>query len=156
VVQTSAQRRRVFARSSGQAAITTMILLLLCAPSVWATIICNCSPVTTSSHACCQTMQMAQVSENKHQNQAGTQSASHCKNTQLRKISQHWMSCCEASAQSELESAEFLPTVTLAVEENNLTATRYYRQIPEAPPFRNNHPREPQRALYLALSCWLI
>ena len=157
MIQTKAQRGREFARSIWRAAITTIVILLLCVPPAWAATICDCQAETRSRHGCCLT------SDNECQNQASIEVSSHCKNTQpsrsnfqVRKSSQHAMSCCEASPLTESENAKCTAAVTVAAEENNPPPVHYQRQILAAPSFIKNHPRQPQRPLYLALSCWLI
>ncbi len=157
MMQIKIQRGIVIARTIWRATITAIGILLLCVPPAWAATICNCQAETGSLHACCLT------SENE---QADIEVSSHCKttpssssNSQVRKSSQHGqhaMSCCEASPQSELESAALSPTAPMGAEENNPLPVDYRKHISKAPPSINNHPLQPQRPLYLALSSWLI
>lgn len=163
MTQTTVQRGEVFAPTIWRAAITRMVILLLCVSPTWAAIICNCQPEMESRHVCCQTMQPAKLSENKHQNHADSKGFLQCKNTQspssnsqVRKSSQHAMNCCEAFPQRDLKSAELSPIAPMGVEVNNPLPVDYRKHIPKAPPSINQPPRQPQRPLYLALSCWLI
>lgn len=163
VTQTTVQRGEVFAPTIWRATITRIVILLLCVFPTWAAIICDCQPEMESRHVYCQTKQPTKLSENNHQNHAGSNGALHCKNTQMpsanfqvRKSSQPAMSCCEAFTQRDLKSAELSPIAPIGAEENNPLPADYRKHISKAPPSINNHPLQLQRPLYLALSCWLI
>ena len=154
MIQTKAQRGGVFAQTIGRAAVTALVILLMCVPPAWAATLCNCQAETGSLHACCL------ISENE---QADIEVSSPCKNTQspssnsqVRKSSQHAMKCCEASPQRDLESAELSSITPMGAEENKPPLVDYYKYLSKAPPFINKPPRQQQRQLYLALSCWLI
>ena len=157
MTQIKVQRRTVIARTIWRATITAIVILLLCVPPAWAATICNCQAETGSLHACCLT------SENE---QAGGKASTPCKNTQssssnsqVRKSSQHGqhaMSCCETSPLGELENAALSPTAPMGAEENNPLPVDYHKRISKVPPSINKPPRQQQRPLYLALSCWLI
>ena len=157
MTQIKVQRETVIARTIWRATITAMVLLLFCMPPAWAATICNCQAETGSLHACCLTSENAQ---------AGGKGSSPCKNTQslssnskVRKSSQHEqraMNCCEASPQSDLESAALSSTAPMGAKENHPLPVSYRKHISQAPPSINKLPRQPQRPLYLALSCWLI
>ncbi|MBL8207892.1 MAG: hypothetical protein JNM09_26905 [Blastocatellia bacterium] len=66
------------------------------------------------------------------------------------------MTCCEATPQRELENAELSPATIIGVEENQPPPAAYYLHVSQAPLFNPKPPRQPQRPLYVALSCWLI
>ena len=123
MTQTTTKRKAIFAPTIWRATITRIVILLLCVPTTWAAIICNCQPEMESRHVCCHTKQAAKLSETKHQNHAGDKASLPCKNTQspssnsqMRKSSQHAqhaMNCCEASPQSDLENAQTALTTEL-------------------------------------------
>lgn len=153
MIETKAQRGIICAPTIWQAAITAIMILLLCVPPAWAATICNCEAATGSLHACCQAAE----------NEADMVASSPCKttpssvvNSLVRKSSPPAMSCCEAPPQRELEEAGLLPTVTIAAEENYPPPVHVHKQNPLTHSVKNNSPRQQQRPLYLALSCWLI
>lgn len=161
MIQSKAQQRMKNSRTVWQAVITVLVSLLLVMPPAWAAAICHCPPETR--HVCCQTKQSDKLSENKHEKQAYLARALHCKKTpsprtnlQVGKSSQYTMSCCEETPQRKAENAEFTASVTIGVEENSPPPMYSYREILTAPSFIPNQPRQQQRPLYLALSCWLI
>ena len=154
MTQIKVQLRTVIARTIWRATITAIVILLLCVPPAWAATICNCQAETGSLHACCLTSENEQADIEGSSPYKNTQSSS--SNFQVRKSSQHAMSCCEASPQSELESAALSPTAPMGAEENNPLPVDYHKHVSKAPPSINNHPLQLQRRLYLALSCWLI
>lgn len=141
MIQTKAQRGKVFAQTIWRAAITTIVILLLCVPPVWAAMICSCQAETESLHTCCL------ISENE---QADIEGFSHCKNTQssssnsqVRKTSQyeqHAMNCCETPLQSELESAELSSIAPIGADVSHLLPVNYRKQVPQALPLINIPP----------------
>jgi hypothetical protein len=153
MIRTTVQRGIAFAQI-GRAAITAMVILLLCVPPAWAATLCNCQAEIGSLHACCL------ASEN---GRAEIKVSAHCQNTQssssnfqVQKSSQPAVSCCEASPQRELENAELSLAVTIAAEANSPLPIDCRKHLPQAPPSINKLPRQSQRPLYLAFSCWLI
>lgn len=161
--QITAQRRGTLAQPIWRAAIIGLVILFLCASPAGATIICNCPPEAISTHVCHQTMKSLKLSENKHQNHTGGKKASHCQTTksaythpQVRKSAQHTMRCCEVTPQRELENAELSPPTPMGAEENYPLPDISYPHEAQAPLSIPEHPREQQRPLYIALSCWLI
>lgn len=161
--QTTAQRGGIFILSNWQAAVTGLVILLLCVPPTWAAMICHCPPELESLHVCCQTMKSARPSENKHQDHTSGKSASHCHtpqipsaNSQVRKSAHYAMTCCEATPPRELENAELSSATPIGAEESQPLSITYHQHISQAPPFIHRPPRQTQRPLYMALSCWLI
>lgn len=163
MTQTTRQPRRAVVPAIWRATISGLMILFLCVPPAWAAMICHCPLEAGSLPVCHQTMKSAKLSENKHPNHARRKKASHCQttpaqsvNSQERESAQAAMTCCEATPQRELENAELSPATLIGAEENQPPPAAYYLRVPQAPLFIPKPPREPQRPLYVALSCWLI
>lgn len=163
MAQTTKPSGRIVAATIWRAAITGFVSLFLSVAPAWAAIACNCPPEAESHHVCCRTMKPAKPSDNKHSDHASRKKASHCQttpsytaNSQVRKSAQPAMTCCEATPQRELKDVELSPTAPMGAEEQQLLPAAYYLHVSQAPLFNPQPPRQPQRPLYLALSCWLI
>jgi hypothetical protein len=163
MTQTTIQPGRVVAPTFWRAAITGLVLLFLCVPPAWAAMICHCPPEAGALPVCHQTLKSAKLSDNKPPNHISGKKASHCQptpsssvNSPVRKSAQPALTCCEATPQRELEDAELLPATPVGAEEGQPHPTTYQQHVSQAPLFIPKPPREPQRPLYLALSCWLI
>lgn len=162
MTQLVVQRKKAHARSIWRATVTGLVMLLLSVPPVWAAIFCHCATAMASQHVCCQTKASSSVSENSHHNPDHEKTVSQCQSTsassgdfQVRKSTQYAITCCEATPPREVENAEvsFAPPVGA---EEPLLSVRYHQHVSQAPQCIHNLPRQPQRPLYLALSCWLI
>jgi len=163
MTQTTKQSGSIVATAIWRAAVTGLLILFLSVPPAWAAMICHCPLEAESQHVCHQTMKPAKLSENKHQNHASRKKAAHCQtspaqsvNSQVRKSAHPAMTCCEATPQRELEDVELSPTAPMGAEEHQPLPAAYYLHVSPTPLFIPKPPRQPQRPLYVALSCWLI
>jgi hypothetical protein len=163
MTQPAVQPSKGHAQTIWRATITGLVILFLSIPPAWAATFCHCASAMAAQHVCCQTKASSGVSENKHHNPGHEKKGSHCQSApassvdfQVRKSTQYAITCCEATPPREVENAEvsFAPTVGAA--EPPLLSAAYHQHLSQAPQSIHNLPRQPQRPLYLALSCWLI
>ncbi len=163
MTQSVVQRKKAHAQPIWRATVTGLLMLLLSVPPVWAAIFCHCATEMASQHVCCQTKASSGVSENSHHNPDHEKTVSQCQFTsassgdfQVRKSTQYAITCCAATPPREVENAEFSVAPTVGAEEPPLLSAAYHQHLSQAPQLIYNLPRQPQRPLYLALSCWLI
>jgi hypothetical protein len=163
MIQSAVQRRKVHAQTIWRAIVTGLVILFLSVPPAWAAIFCHCASAMASQHVCCQTKASSGVSENSHHSPEREKKASHCQSApassvdfQVRKSAQDAITCCEATSPREVENAEVSFAPTVGAEEPPPLSAAYQQRLSQALQIIHNLPRQPQRPLYLALSCWLI
>lgn len=163
MIQPAVQLRKVHAQTIWRATITGLVIVFLSVSPAWAAIFCHCASAMASQHVCCQTKASSGVSENKHHNPGHEKKGSHCQSTpassvtfQVRKSTQYVITCCEVTSPRDAENVEVSFAPTVGAEEPPLLSAAYHQHLSKAPQLIHNLPQQPQRPLYLALSCWLI
>ncbi len=161
MIETLAQRR--VSTVMWRPVIAAIVILLLGLPPAWAAVLCHCSSEVAAPHACFQTPPSDSLTEHEHPNWAGRHRSLPCEmtpsssaNSQGWKPSQRTTTCCDATPPRELEQAEVSLATPMGVEEERLLPPTYRQPLSQASAFIPKLPRQPQRPLYLALSCWLI